>query len=269
MLKKILISFSALVVLFIVLPTIFLNWLNNPLGLEPERLGPKGDEKIPSISSVPNRKNYLLYLRHKDNNFVIHLPLPNEYLHPSRATTRIIKTYSASATMYYPELNGKFHPKNSNLPKCTGWCNDQVRAFITPYKSSALTKNTRELERIQKQKLRDSHLYYFEDLDSEFDLDDHFQIRYPVLEEKYNGKYSTKEYFLKWDQNGEVQYLFSCAPYAHSPACSVKFNLSSRPELLVDIRFSRHLMENWQDIIGLVNKKITSWGLVRIEAVLE
>ncbi len=131
MFKKTLFTLGIFLVLLIALITILSNWAKNPYGLEPERLGPKGSEKLPSISSAPNAKNYLLYSQYVDNSYVIHLPLPNEYIHPSNTSTRIYKSYSVHATMYYPELNGKFHPDNAHFPKCNGWCGGICRLSLS------------------------------------------------------------------------------------------------------------------------------------------
>jgi len=59
--------------------------------------------------------------------------------------------------------------------------------------------------------------------------------------------------------------LFQCSPYVPSPSCSVKFNLSSMPELLVDITFSRSLMDDWKNIIRMADSRISSWKLKKIK----
>lgn len=270
LLNKILIALAALVALFIVIVALFLNWARNPYGLEEERLGPKGNEKLPPISSVENAKNYLLFSQHEENNFVIHFPVPNEYIHPSNASSRLIKSYAVGIRMYYPEMYGGFHPKNAHLLNCNGYCDGYVFAYVDVKVNGAKAQDARWLEQIRKDRAKNSPLYRFEDMDSEFGLDDHFQIRYPVIEEKSKGeKYSTKEYFLKRDRNGEIQYLFECHPFVTSPSCKVKFNLSSRPEILVDIRFGRHLMDNWNNIIKSTDTKIASWKPLKIDTVRE
>lgn len=264
MFKKTLLALGAVIILGVVLTAVFATWARNPYGLEPERLGPKGNEVLPPIAAVPQAANYLLYPRHDENAYVIHVALPNEYIHESNATSRIFKSYAVSASMYYPELNGKYHPDNANLPSCNGWCGGYVRAFIEPSQNDAHTINARMLERIMRDRLEDSPMRQFEDLASEFGIDEHFQIRYPVVEKSRGRKSSTKEYFIKRDGNGQVEFLFECAPYVPSPACGVKFNLSSRPELVVGIKFGRHLMTDWEKIITSVDKKIASWGPVKI-----
>ncbi|HEY0721850.1 MAG TPA: hypothetical protein VGE50_11425 [Gammaproteobacteria bacterium] len=267
MFRKILIGIGALIVLGVAMIAVLVIRTRNPYGLEPERLGPKGDEVLPPISSVPNAKNYLLYARHDKNPYVIHFPLPNEYIHKSNTTSRIIKSYAVSVSMYYPELNGKFNPVNANLPNCNGWCGGYMRAFVEVDKS-AQTINARVLEQLAQQRQSDSPLYQFEDLAPAFGLDEHFQIRYPIAEKRLNGKRNlTKEYFVRRDENGGIKYLFECLPYAPSPGCGVQFNLAARPELLVDIRFGRHLMTEWESIIPAVSSKIASWGLVKIATV--
>ena len=266
MIKKILLTLGALVTLGVTVITVLGILANNPYELEPERLGPKGDETIPPIVAVRNAKNYLLYPAHAENIYVIHLPLPNHYIHESNTTGRILKSYSVSASMYYPELNGKFYPGNANLPNCNGYCGGYVRVFIEPNQNTAHVMNEHVLERIKHDRQQDSPLLKFEGLDPEFGIGEHFQIRYPAIEAKSKGaKGSTKEYLIKRDGNGEVEYMFECSPYAPSPACGVKFNLSSRPELVVDIRFGRDLMSNWQNIIQSVDAKIASWRPTRIE----
>lgn len=266
----ILIALASLVALFIVLVTLFFIWTRNPYGLEEERLGPKGNEKLPPISSVENAVNFLLFPQHEGNNFIIHFPVPNEYINPSNTSTRFKKTYAVGIKMYYPEMHGGFHPKNTHLLNCNGHCEGYVFAYVGVNVSGAKAQNARRLESIYMDRAQNSPLRRFEDLDSEFGLNDHIQIRYPAIEEKSKGdKYSTKEYFLKRDQNGEVQYLFECHPFVTSPGCSVKFNLSSRPEVLVDINFGRHLMGNWSDIIKEVDMKIASWKPLRLDAVLQ
>ena len=178
-----------------------------------------------------------------------------------------MKSYASSVTMYYPALNGPFHPSNANLPKCNGYCGGYLRAFISTNQNDAMTQDARTLVRLENERSGSSPLYSFENLDRAYGLDDHFQIRYPVIEAKSNGdKHSTKEYLLKRDGGGNVKYLFQCSPYAPSPNCQVRFNLSSRPELLVEISFGRHLIADWIDIIQSVDKKIASWGPVRIDA---
>ena len=266
MIKKILLTLGALVTLGVAVITVLGNLAKNPYGLEPERLGPKGDETIPPIVAVRNAKNYLLYPAHAENIYVIHLPLPNHYIHESNTTGRILKSYSVSASMYYPELNGKFYPDNANLPNCNGYCGGYVRVFIEPNQNTAHVMNEHVLERIKHDRQQDSPLLKFEGLDPEFGIGEHFRIRYPAIEAKSKGaKGSAKEYLIKRDGNGEVEYMFECSPYVPSPACGVKFNLSSRPELVVDIRFGRHLMSNWQNIIQSVDAKIASWRPTRIE----
>jgi len=270
LLNKILIVLVVLVALFVVFVAFFLYWDRNPYGLEEERLGPKGNEKLPPISSVENAKNYLLFSQHEGNNFVIHFPVPNEYIHPSNRSPRFIKSYAVGIRMYYPEMYGGFHPKNTHLLNCNGYCEGYVIAHVNVNVNvnGATAQYTQRLEEIKKDRAKNSPLYRFEDLDSEFGLDDHFQIRYPVSEEKSKGeKYSTKEYLLKRDRNGEVQYLFECHPFVTSPSCKVMFNLSSRPEVLVDIRFGLHLMGNWSDIIKSADTKIASWRPLRFDTV--
>jgi hypothetical protein len=257
---------AALVVLLIA----FLNWTKNPYGLETARLGPKGKEKLPSIAPIANATNYLLFPRHQDNAFVIHLPIPKDYFHPSNWTSRFKKSYAASVTMYYPAMHGVLHPDNAHLLTCKGYCEGYMRAFIEASGRDARAQDARKVQQIQKDRSGSSPLYRFEDLDRAFGLDDHFQIRYPVGEEKPNGsRSSTKEYLFKRDQAGDVQYLLECLPYTPSPGCTVRFNLSSRPELLVDVTFGRHLLENWQDIISSVDRTIASWGPARVDTVLE
>ncbi|WP_343801406.1 hypothetical protein [Marinobacterium maritimum] len=270
MFNKTAITLGALVIMALVLTKIVSNWMQNPYGLEPERLGPKGSETIPPVTALPNAKNYLLYPYYDDNAYVIHLALPNHYIHPSNTTERVLKSYGVSASMYYPGLNGKFHPENANLPNCNGYCAGYVRASIEPSRRSAHEKNRRILERIAHDRQQDSALYQFEDLDAEFGVDEHFQIRYPVIEAKSKGSMtSTQEYLISRDPSGDVQYLFECLPYTPSPACEVEFNLSTMPELVINIRFSRSLMTEWPKIVRAVNDKVASWKPVKIETVKE
>jgi len=270
LIKNVLIAFVTITVLLTVLVVLFLNWARNPYGLEEERLGPKGNEKLPPISPIQNAKNYLLFSQYEENNFLIHLPVPNEYIHPSNTSSRLIQSYAVGIRMYYPEMYGGFHPKNRYLLSCNGYCEGYVFANIDVNADGARVRDARTLEAIRKDRATSSPLYRFEDLNSEFGLDDHFQVRYPVIEEKSNGgKYSTKEYFLKRDQNGEVQYLFECSPFNPSPGCSVRFNLSSQPEIMVDILFGRHLMNHWKDIIKSADMRISSWQPQRIDTIRE
>lgn len=266
MFKKLIISLGVLVFLIVALMVVFFTWAKNPYGLEPERLGPKGGEALPTISTIPNAKNYLLFSKYEQNNHAIHLALPNDYIHESNTTQRISKSYSAYVTMYYPNMNGKFHPDNKNLPKCNGWCGGYMRASIRPNERSARAMNAHKLELLIRERQENDPLRQFQDLDPEFGLTNHFQIRYPVIEKKSNGKKnSTKEFFIEYSNDGSVEYLFQCSPYVPSPSCSVKFNLSSMPELLVDIKFSRSLVTDWKNIIHLVDSKISSWRPVRVE----
>jgi len=269
MIKKIIISLGLLAIIIVILFGMFLNWAKNPYGLEAERIGPKGDEELPQILPVQNAKNYLLYSKYENNSSVIHFPLPNEYTHPSNTTNRISKTYAVPATVYYPEINGKFHPDNAGLPKCNGWCGGYMRIFVEPGKT-AKEINNRIFKRLQKERLENSELRVFEDLDSEFGLDEHFQIRFPVIEKKSDGKkYATDEYFIKRGSSGELINLIECSPYTPSPGCKVKFNLSSHPEILVSVTFGRHLMDEWENIIGATDKKITSWGLTKVSTLVK
>lgn len=249
----------------VLIVVVFFFWMTNPYGLEPERRGPNGNESLPKLSITPDSKNYLLYDNYENNQYVIHLALPNQYIHESNFTNKISKSYSAYITMYYPNMNGKFHQENAHLTKCNGYCNGYLRASIEPTTTKATELNERKILRLSRERNEESHLRYYEDLEEEFGLSTHFQIRYPVLEEKSNGKkHSTKEYIVKYDEGGAVKYLFQCHPYTPSPACSVKFNLSSMPELLVNIRFSRSLLNDWENIIKMVDNKISSWKLDKI-----
>lgn len=269
MFKKIIIGLSVFAVLSAVLTGMFLNWARNPYGLELERMGPKGAEGLPEILPAPNSINYLMYSKYDNNSYVIHLPLPNEYIHPSNTTGRIIKTYSVPATVYYPEINGKFHPDNLDLPKCNGWCDGYMRIFIEPDKDAEAI-NIRRFERIKNDRVRNSPLHLFEELDGEFGIDEHFQIRFPVIEKKRNGnKYATDEFFITRKGDSEIKYLFECSPYTPSPGCKVRFNLSSHPELLVSVTFGRHLMTNWKNIITATDRRISSWGITKVEKIVK
>lgn len=265
MIKKLLSFFVGVFVLvaLIVCVFLFLPLRNN---IEPEIIAPKGDEMLPKISMVPNSKNYLIHPNYSNNSYVIHLPLPNEYIHKSNTSEKPVKSYSVSVTMYYPELKGKYHPENSNLPECNGYCGGYLSAFIEVVQKSADRIHADELQRLLNERKNNNELLKFEDLPSEFGMDDHFYIRHPVIERKSNGKKtSTDEIFVVRGAQGEVKYLFKCSPYVPSPACKTEFNLSSKPELLVSISFGRHLMSDWSNIIQSVDKKIESWGLVRYE----
>lgn len=249
---------------------LFQKWLSNPYGLEDARLGPKGNEKLPLPALVENAQNYLLFSHYEGNTFAIHLPLPNEYIHPSNATSRLIKSYATSITMYYPELNGRFHPSNANLPTCNGYCGGYLRAFVSARQTDARTMDARALDQLRKDRSNGNRPIRFEDLDSAYGFDQRFSISYPVIEAKSNGnKHSMEEYLLKKDQSGNVLYMFKCRPYTPSPSCEVRFNLSSRPELLLEVRFGRHLMSHWEEIIHSVDKKIVSWTPTRIDAARE
>lgn len=263
-LKMSLITLATLVVMAVALG-VFLKWARNPYGLEAERLGPDENVKLPAIRPVPNTKNYVLFSTYKGADFVIHLPVPNEYIHTSRTTTRFVRAYGAPVIMYYPGVRGKLHSSNANREECNGWCNGYIRAFVEVKEDGARVLNGRKLEEIFKDKASNNPLLHFEDLDRAFGLDDHFLVRYPIIEEKSNGDRSaTKEYFLKREKNGGVRYLFECRPYTPSPSCGVKFTLSSRPEVVVDIHFSRDLLQDWEDIIRSADKTIVSWGAKRI-----
>lgn len=265
-LKAVLIAIAILFAVGISLIVLVLNWLRNPYGMEEERLGPKGSEILSSLVLRGHAANYLLFPTYQGNTYAVYLPIPDSYFHPSNTTSHVIKSYAATVTMYYPELNGQFHPSNENLPKCNGYCGGYLRAYISAHQKSAIVQNARLLEQIGKDRLRDSELYRFEDMESAFGLDEHFQIRYPIIEAKAKGnKSSTNEYWIKRAEDGTVRYLFECSPYSPSPGCSVKFNLSSRPELLVQIHFGRHLMEYWPAIVQSVDKKIESWEPARID----
>lgn len=91
MLRKILISLGNLVFLIVVLIVAFAAWMKNPYGLEPARLGPKGNETLSTISIEPDSENYLIYEDYDHNLYAIHLALPNHYIHESNTTKRISK----------------------------------------------------------------------------------------------------------------------------------------------------------------------------------
>jgi len=265
-LRKILISLGSLAFLIVVLMVALFAWVKNPYDLESERLGPKGNEALPEVSIEPDSKNYLLYEGYDHNLYAIHLALPNHYIHESNVTKRISKSYGAYVTMYYPNMNGKYHPDNAHIPKCNGWCSGYMRASIKPASRKAIDINERKIERLAKERKEHSHLRHFQDLEQEFGLDNHFQIRYPAIEKKSKDKKnSTDEYFIKHADDGSAEYLFQCSPYVPSPSCSVKFNLSSMPELLVDITFSRSLMDDWKNIIRMADSRISSWKLKKIK----
>lgn len=248
--------------------SLIFRWIRNPYGLEEERLGPKSNNLSAMVLALPNAQNFLLHTYPSEGEYVIHIALPNNYIHESHETNRIIDSYSVSAYMYYPGLNGKYHPENRNLPKCNGYCGGYVSAYVKPSNESANTISTEKLDRLYKEINQGSPLLRFDDLSPEFGMEEHFQIRYPAAEEKSKGKkYSTEEFIIKRTVSGDIEYLFECSPYTPSPACSVKFNLTSRPELLVEIKFGRHLMVQWENLINSANEKIASWGPTRIEVV--
>lgn len=172
-----LIAIGVLLTLLIVLVVQFISWTQNPYGLEEARLEPKGNERLPPVAPIPNAKNFLLFAAHEANDFAIHLPLPNDYIHPSRATSRFVTSYAAAATMYYPEMHSGFHPKNAHLLKCGGYCEGYIRAYIKVKESGARMEDEQRMTWIARDRDPASSRYSFETLESEFGLDDHFQIR--------------------------------------------------------------------------------------------
>lgn len=263
---KLLLQVSALAVLSVLLVSPFSGWAKNPYGLEAARLGPKGNEQLPTIVLVAAAQNYLLFPRHENNIYAVHLPIPHDYFHASNTTSRPIKAYGADVTMYFPEMHSRFHPKNAHLLKCNGYCEGYIRVSINPNEKDARSLNARKMELIETDRTSSKPHLRFDDLESAFGLDEHFQIRFAAIEAKSNGsRSSTKEYLIKRDRNGAIQYLFECSPHNPSPACSVRFNLSARPELLIDARFGRHLMGSWKEIVESVDTKVSSWGPVRVD----
>jgi len=130
--------------------------------------------------------------------------------------------------------------------------------------------NNRRYERIKKERAQNSPLCQFEKLKGEFGIDEHIQLRFLIIEQKSNGKkHATDEFFIKRDRSGKIQYLFECSPYTLSPGCKVSFNISSQPELLVSVTFGRHLMANWENIIEATDKKISSWGITKVETIVK
>lgn len=268
MLKILVRTIVALIVLAVGLLAVFIYWAQNPYGLEKERIAPKGDERLPAISPVQNSLNYLLFRAYEDNRYAVQLPVPNDYIHPSKTTSRLIKTYGASVTMYYPELNSVFHPSNVHLAGCGGHCGGRVGAYVVVKENGAKDWNERRVAQLLKDRTAKNPLAPFEDLQSEFGLSEHFQIRRPDIKtEVLDEKRRFQEYLIRRDANGAVEYMFECSPYSPSPGCTVEFNLSSRPELLVKLHFGRHLMDHWEDIIRAVDKKITSWHPVRVDVI--
>lgn len=84
--------------------------------------------------------------------------------------------------MYYPECIAHFIQRTSTC--CYGHCEDYIRVNVDVKENGASMQNKRRLELIRKDRASANPLRSFEDLDSEFGLDDHFQIRYPVIEGK-------------------------------------------------------------------------------------
>lgn len=263
MLKKITIIAVGLALLLALLAV---RWMQNPYGLEPERLAPRGGESVGPVDNVPDAKNYLIFPHYEDNAYAVHLALPNHYIHPSNYSSQLLKTYGVSASMYYPNLNGKFHPENTNLPECNGYCAGLIRLSVAPSNTRLDQKHQVLLGRIAQERQQGSELYKFEDLGMEFGIDEHFQIRYQKNEAAADGsKALTKEYLIKRDSNGNIEYLFVCSPYTPSPSCGVAFDFSLVPELEIDIRFSRNLMPKWPAIIKSVDEKVASWKPAKIE----
>ena len=260
---------TAIISLFVILLTLFLllsKWARNPYGLEPERLGPGRKKLSQAVTIEPNAKNYLLHEYLNDPGYVIHIALPNHYIHPSNTTQKISNTYGLSAKMYYPGMNGKFHEENKHLPECNGWCNGNVSAYLQIDRRNARTITLEKLERLARDRGNKDRLLSFEDLEPIFDFDQRFQVRYPEIEKK-GDKSSTDEHFIKKDKKGIPEYLFECSPYVPSPSCSVIFNSSSRSELLVELTFSMDLLGEWKQVIDAADKQISSWPSKKIETI--
>lgn len=262
---------TAIITFFVILLILFFllaRWARNPYGLEPERLGPARKKLAQAVTIEPNAKNYLLHKYLDDPGYVIHIALPNHYIHPSNTTQKILNTDGLFAIMYYPGMNGKFHSENKSLPECNGWCNGNVSASLEIDRRSAKTITLEKLERLSRDRSNKDRLLSFEDLEPIFDFDQRFQVRYPEAEKRSNGnKSSTDDYFIKKDANGIPEYLLACHPYVPSPSCSVIFNSSSRPELLVELTFSMDLLGEWKKVINAADKQISSWPTKKIETI--
>lgn len=243
-----------------------MNWAKNPYGLEEARVKPKGEETFSNFVPEPNSKNILLLQHYEKNSFAIYLPVPNHYIHSSNYTSRVKKAYGYPVYMYYPGLNGKFHPSNKNLPKCKGYCNGYISTSMKASSISAVSQNKNKLERIKADREKQNSLHNYSDLRGIHGLNNRIEISYPMIENKNGGKkHQTKEYLYSLDDVGEVKYFFECRPYTPSPSCNTKFNHSAIPELIIDIRFAQDLMPEWRNIIQSIDMKISSWGPQKLE----
>lgn len=266
MIRKLAMFAGAAILLTLLLFSLGLSWLKNPLGLEAARLGPRGDEPLPPISPVAGAQNYLLFPSYENNSHVIHFPLPHEYVHSSNARSGFIHLYSASITLYHPEMRGKFHPDNLDLPQCNGYCGGYMRVFVRPGKTDTRLLGENEIRRIREPGASASPSHEIRDLPPEFGFDARFQVRNPVSERNSDGeKSSVREYHVMNDSEGNLAYLVRCAPFQPSPSCKVKFNHSGPVELSVDVTFGHHLLGHWREIIARVDETIASWRPRRIE----
>ena len=263
-------SFAVLALGIMVLLAMVARCARNPYGLEPERLGPKRKKLAHPVTAIADAENYLLYPYTEDSNYVIHIALPNHYIHPENTSKKLFSSYGMSAEMYYPGLNGKFHPENANLPQCNGYCNGYVSASIEPNPRNAQAIMLDRLEYFSRARQSKDPALAFEDLEPELGFDERLMVKYPIADRQSPSETSTKIFFIKREKDGALKYVFECSPNEPSPACSVMFNLSSRPELLVDIRFGMHLMTEWENLVRSVDAKITSWGAIsKIETVTQ
>lgn len=256
--KKILVTLLVIGLAIIGLFIVILRWASNPYGLESSRLGP---EKINIEKENELREgvsNLFLIPEYANSKYYIHLSVPNMYL--GQTTSKNIQQYGFLTKVAYPKMLSLHHPNNAEYTKALGWHKGLVQLHVHANGPDIDTLNERIMIRLGKDMKNDNPLVVYEKLPSEFSIEEHFQFRYPMIEEKAKGSpSSTNEYFVVRDGENKIRYIFKCHPYTPSPGCSVEFDSSLIKEVHIKASFGRHLMNEWQTLVDEIDSLVTSW----------
>lgn len=250
----------AVIVLLVVCVFLFASF--SPYRLDPSRMGPRKPASLPTITKTKNAKNYLLFPKHENSQFAVHISKPNEYIHPSNRTSDVIIADGFNVQMYYPDMTGTANPKNERLNSCLGWCEGKLSALIEASLPEN-ERNKRQLARLYKDREQKNPAVVYKPLAPAYGFDEHFMFSFPMAEERLGSRGSTKEYFVKNDEDGEPQYIIDCNPYTPSPSCSTNLRLKAFPELTAWLSFGMQLLPEWQNLLDSFEKRVLQWSPVK------
>ena len=214
------------------------------------------------LRTEASKLDYLVYhgLWRTEWSPILYLKIPRQY---AGEAVIPVHNWGFSATIWYPEMTGFFHPDNQARINCPGWCKGQIH--ITIENEIGFGPDADIRYRMLVKSMEEEH--------SKADASMSFTtVKKDAQEEAYAGRYirgvdtgKTTLFFVRRGSDGKITHFAECDPGAPSPSCDAVFESSAHNGVSVSYSFGLPLLDDWlkmqSSVDDLVNRFVVTYFL--------